>query len=460
MAPPAAEPRSEVLANPRLLLQEPLLTTATRVVVALSGGLDSTVLLHLCAMLRSSGLAAPLSAFHVQHGLQDEAEEWLVHCRRLCESLDVPLSSVHLHLGAQGARSEGEARRARYEAFAAHLPEGAVLLQAHHQQDQVETVLFRFLRGSGVRGLSGMPRQRRCGKGWLLRPLLAVPRDELERYARRHGLSWIEDPSNGESFYARNFLRHEVLPLLRSRWSQVDRQVLESAERSADAAVLLQELAEADLKSVQGPHATMLDVVALKAMNAVRRNNLLRHWCARLVGEGAPLLSSTVLARVESELLDAAIDATPMLRWGEEGRELSLRRFGKYVHLVRALPVMSSALDLRAGETLELPAPLGRLLWQRSDRGGLALREGERLQVRFRIGGERIKPVGRPTRELKKLLQELNVPPWLRDLVPLVYRGEELIAVADFVIAEAAKAESGQNALRLVWVRPDLHCGD
>jgi tRNA(Ile)-lysidine synthase len=458
MALPAAEPRISPLFDPRQLLQEPLLSTATAVVVALSGGLDSSVLLYLLASLRTQGLRAPLCALHVQHGLQDEAEAWLEHCRAECAALGVPLIHEHLHLGAAGLSSEDAARAGRYEAFAKHLPAGGVLLQAHHRQDQLETVLFRFLRGTGVRGLAGMPRERRFAQGWLLRPLLEVSRPALERYAQEHHLRWIEDPSNREAHYTRNFLRQRILPLLRERWQALDHQILESARRSAEAAELLDALAQTDLLAVQGPHPAMLRLAALSALSPARRNNLLRHWYRGVAGMGAPQLSSSLLDALQHDLLDAAPDASPELRWGEQGGEWSLRRHGAHLHLVSPLPMLPERMTLVAGEPLELPAPLGRLVWREKQGDGLALRKGDTLELRFRCGGERIKPVGRPTRELKKLLQELHIEPWLRDYVPLVYRGEELIAVADFAVAEVVAVDAGQNGLQLVWERADLHC--
>jgi tRNA(Ile)-lysidine synthase len=485
------------LHDPQLLLQEPLLATASAVVVALSGGLDSSVLLHLFARLRTLGLRAPLSALHVQHGLQREAEAWLEHCRTVCAALDVPfvyerlqlgnsatLSSTPLPLTGEGLKlpspacgrggggegkeesdesganvSEDTARTARYAAFAKHLPQGGVLLHAHHRQDQVETVLFRFLRGSGVRGLGGMPKARRFAAGWLLRPLLDLPRTALAHYAQEHALTWVEDPSNAEPHYTRNFLRQRILPVLQERWPALERQIQQSAEHSLEAAALLEELAEMDLRTARGPHLTMLSLSALAALSPARRRNLLRHWYRHAAGPAAPLLPATLLDALQRELLTAAPDAAPCWRWGEAGRGGDLRRYGAYLYLVPPLPMLPEQMTLVAGAPLDLPAPLGRLTWRETPTGGLALAKGEALHLRFRQGGERLKPVGRPTRELKKFLQERGIAPWLRDYVPLIYRGAELIAVADFTVAETAAAKAGENALQLVWERPDLHCG-
>jgi tRNA(Ile)-lysidine synthase len=448
-----------LLDTPQLLLQEPLLQNASAALVGLSGGLDSSVLLHLLFRLRELGWSVPLSALHVQHGLQAEAESWLEHCRQKCAALDIPFAYEHAQLGAARLSSEDAARQARYAAFARHLPLGGVLLQAHHQQDQVETVLFRLLRGSGVRGLGGMPRERRFASGWLLRPLLDLPRAELERYACEHQLCWVEDPSNAQGHYSRNFLRQHILPSLREHWPALDKQLLTSAARGAEAAFLLDELAAADLESAQGPHPSTVKLEALRTLSVARRNNLVRFWCRQRHGAAAPEPGAALLERLQTELLDAKPSATPVLRWGEGAAELTLRRHGVHVYLVPRLPLLPLCLELVVGEVLELPAPLGRLCWREGGEGGLALRQGERLQLRFRQGGERIKLAGRPSRELKKLLWELGIAPWLRDYVPLIYRNEQLLAAAGFAQDEAVLSKSQQNTLQLVWERPDLHCG-
>ena len=187
--------------------------------VALSGGLDSTVLLHLLVQLRKTHSLPPITAVHVHHGLQAAADAWPAHCQALCKGLGVPLQVIAVQVQA-GASVERAARDARYQAFTAISGAGEVLLLGQHRDDQAETLLFRLLRGAGVSGLAGMPRQRRLGAGHLCRPLLDVSRAQLESYARAQGLSWIEDPSNSQTDFSRNFLRHEVLPVLARRWPQ------------------------------------------------------------------------------------------------------------------------------------------------------------------------------------------------------------------------------------------------
>ena len=219
----------------------PLLPAATegRVWVALSGGRDSTVLLHRLAQdpdLQRRGLGA----VHVHHGLQPEADAWVAHCAAACAALDVPLQVRHVRVDAtRGEGPEAAARHARREAFAAVMAPGDILATAHHLEDQAETFLLRALRASGPDGLAGMRPWRRFGPGWQWRPLLRTPRDALQAYALAHGLRWIEDPSNARTDADRNFLRHDILPRLRLRWPQADAAFARSATLSAEAADLL-----------------------------------------------------------------------------------------------------------------------------------------------------------------------------------------------------------------------------
>src|SRR3990167_5323944 len=218
--------------------------------VALSGGLDSTVLLHLLASLAQREALPPLSAIHIHHGLQAAADVWPAHCRELCAALCVPLQVEYVQV-APGASLERAARDARYAAFAARLGAGELLLTAQHRDDQAETLLFRLLRGAGVQGLSAMPLSRALGAGQLVRPLLNCSRDELLAYAREHKLTWIEDPSNADERFSRNYLRRQVVPALLSRWPQAATTIAPSAAHLSEAAQLLDELAQQDMAPAQ-----------------------------------------------------------------------------------------------------------------------------------------------------------------------------------------------------------------
>jgi len=214
--------------------------------IAFSGGLDSTVLLHLLATLAKTDTFPPLSAIHVHHGLQAAADAWPAHCRAVCDALGVPLQVIRVQV-RPGASLERAAREARYQAFAEVTGAGELLITGQHRDDQAETLLFRLLRGAGVRGLAAMPVQRPLAGGYLVRPLLDVSRADLEAYAREHQLTWVEDPSNADPRFSRNYLRHHVFPRLIERWPQAVSTMARSAEHLSEAQGLLDELAQMDL---------------------------------------------------------------------------------------------------------------------------------------------------------------------------------------------------------------------
>ncbi len=390
--------------------------------IALSGGLDSTVLLHLLVRLREQQALPPLFAIHVHHGLQSAADAWPAHCQSFCDQLGVPLHIERVQVGS-GASLERAARDARYRAFEHRLQEGALLLTAQHRDDQAETLLFRLLRGSGVRGLAGMQASRRLGAGWLARPLLHLSRAELEAYAREQGLSWVEDPSNADTGLARNFLRREVLPLLAQHWPQTGVSLARTAAHMHEADQLLAELAEVDLVAARTDHAQAwlglpsLELAPLRQLSGMRQRNLLRHWLAPLTR-----MPDSEHWAGWGNLRDAAADAAPLWRLdGGEMRRSDERLWwlsGDWLELPPEHPVWS---DPR--QAPHLPGN-GRVLLQGTAPSGP-------LRLRYRQGGEVMALAGRGHRDLKRLLNERAVPAFVRGRLPLLYRGDELIAVAN-----------------------------
>ncbi|MFS2200468.1 tRNA lysidine(34) synthetase TilS, partial [Pseudomonas sp. Pseusp3] len=285
--------------------------------IAYSGGLDSTVLLHLLAHLAKTESLPALSAIHVHHGLQAVADAWPEHCRSVCAALGVPLQIVRVQV-QPGASLERAARDARYHAFSEVIRPGEVLLTAQHRDDQAETLLFRLLRGAGVRGLSGMPRQRPLGKGHLLRPLLDATRAELEAYAAAHQLRWIEDPSNQDRQFSRNFLRHQVFPVLTTRWPQAMATMARSAAHLSEAQGLLDELAQIDLNQARTANEfdwlglPSLELASLEKLSAARQRNALSHWLEPLTR-----LPDTDHWSGWEDLRDATGDACPVWRLAE-----------------------------------------------------------------------------------------------------------------------------------------------
>lgn len=416
--------------------------TASAWCVAFSGGLDSSVLLHLLAELARREAVPALSAIHVQHGLQPVAAAWPEHCRQFCAALGIPLQVVAVQVAAQ-ASVEQAARQARYAAFAEHLQPDAVLFSAQHRDDQAETLLFRLLRGAGVRGLAAMPGQRPLGRGTLLRPLLDCSRAELQGYAEAHGLSWIEDPSNADTRFSRNFLRQRVMPLLAERWPQASVALARSAAHLSEAEQLLGELARMDLQAARGeplfPWLALpsLELSLVTQLSDARQRNLLRHWLAPL----SRMPDSDHWAGWR-DLRDAAGDASPV--WKLADGELH-RADGRLYWLSAdwlAPPVLPDPAVVRVQGTSELPG-----------NGEVQIR-GElpagRWHLRYRLGGESLHLPERGRRDLKRLLNEWRVPAFVRPRLPLLFDGDELMAVAN--LAQSASLQA--CGVRLHWSPP------
>jgi tRNA(Ile)-lysidine synthase len=411
------------------------------VLVGFSGGLDSSVLLHACAAspsLRESGLRA----VHVHHGLHRDADAWAAHCGRTCNALGIQLVVVRVSVeGDSGDGPEAAARNARHAAFDDALLEGEVLALAHHRDDQAETFVLRALRASGPDGLAAMRPWRRFGRGWLWRPLLDLPRAQLLAYAREHDLRWIEDPGNVDNGFDRNFLRHRVMPLLRERWPHVDAAFARSAALSGEAVDLLDAgdtpaLADARLDD---PHA--LDATMLSRLPAARRARVLRRWIAEL---GLPPLPAEGIARIEHELLPAAADRVAGFAW----HGALVRRWRDLLHAdwQRAPLPADWTRPWDGREPVRLP-----------DGGMLALEGAGHFDANMllgaRQGGERITLPGRGhSHALKHVLQELGVPPWLRERLPLLSSPQgELLAAGDVVYSARFDAWLRANDARLRW---------
>ncbi len=416
--------------------------------VAYSGGLDSHVLLHAMAAIRRTLPPAQVRVVHVNHGLHHDAPRWAAHCERVCREMGLPLTKLEVDVKqGRGESLEAAARRVRYHAFSSVTAAGDVLLTGHHLDDQAETVLLHLLRGAGLQGLSAMPPCRPHGQGWLARPLLEFSRLALRRYAESMALDWVEDPSNHQERFGRNFLRNEVMPLLRLRWPAVTTLLARAAAHQAEAARLVEFLADADLDQVRCRTSDGLRADLLRALSPERQRSVLRRW---LQGLALPMPTVAHLNRVQMDVLGAAPDRVPLVRW--EGAEV--RRYRDRIFAMRPLPAVPSAMVLRwpAGVTLSLP--YGRLTAKRRLGQGIreaALSAGE-AEVRFRHGGERCRPAGRRhSHSLKKLLQEHGVPPWVRERLPLVYVGGELAAVADLWVCDPFAACGAEPGWLIAW---------
>ena len=414
-----------------------------RFLVAFSGGLDSTVLLHQLVQWRIQQPDVSLRAIHVHHGLSPNADTWVAHCQQVCSRWDVPLSIVRVTLAEEGLGLEAQARKARYQAFADTLLPGEVLVTAQHQDDQCETLLLALKRGSGPAGLAAMPAELPFHGTLLLRPLLNENREALEQWACAHRLSWIEDESNQDASYDRNFIRLEVLPLLKQRWPHFANAAARSAALCGEQEQLLDELLAEELASLVSTEGA-LTLAPLMTMSANRRAALLRRW---LSGLGAPMPSRDLLSRIWQEAILAREDASPRLVLGSH----EIRRFQGQLWWVKSTAGQRQTVIPWPGplEPLTLPAGLGELTLVP---GGdiRPPRADEPVSVRFHASGMLYVAGRQGGRKLKKIWQELGVAPWLRDTTPILFYGETPIAAAGQFVTQAGLADSAEG-LRLTW---------
>ncbi|MDO9519835.1 MAG: tRNA lysidine(34) synthetase TilS [Pseudohongiella sp.] len=454
-------------------------------VIALSGGLDSMVLLELCHQTRrqwQSWFPGGVRAVHVHHGLSINADAWLEFCVAACEQRSVPVEVVRAGLQLKVYRDSGDsleeaARRARYAVFEDSLASDEVLLMAHHQDDQAETVLMHLLRGSGARGLSGIPVHRKLGNGQLWRPFLQAEgglcRADLQAWADAAGLRWIEDESNNDLNMSRNFLRHQVVPVLKQEWPGLAATLSRTAALQADNAELLTGLADQYLRQHHDAEEGSLQIGELKQQSLAMQSLVLRHW---LYAEAGLWPDWQLVRTLREDVIFTADDAEPLLQW--QGREI--RRFRERLYFMWP-------------REAHVPAPAGGYLWQPAPDGRLPALvlpgNGTLRLIQARQGGMRLPQsqchvlyrhysrhdwsqhdlgatenllggsfdcalAGRPRRSLKKILQESDVPPWDRSRVPLIFSGEQLAWIGGVGVCEGFQVADGETGWAVNWQMP------
>ena len=410
--------------------------------VAFSGGPDSTALLHVLAGIEEAR-ARGLRAVHVDHGLHAHSGAWAEQARQFCSVLEIECTVVRVQVERHGGEGiEAAARHARYAAFAEVLRAGEWLLPGHHRDDQAETVLLKLLRGSGPEGLGGMRELRPLGAGMLWRPLLQAPREVLREYVQRHRLPVIDDPSNADTQLSRNYLRNEILPHVVGHWPHAIDSILHAAAHQRAAADALRTQWLAAFAQLHDNATGSLDAAAWLALPPALRDPLLDHWL-RARGRRIPTLAQR--AQIERQLRDLREGRVPCIHWPDTDLRIWKGR------LWALAPARTLPPDWQAAWTGQpLTLPDGSLLaWQ-----GPPLREA--LTVRLRRGGERIRPSGdRHTRELRDLFQQAGLPPWRRAACPLIYAGDELLAVAD-----RWRSEAGETWFRGAGGTPHWRCAD
>ena len=422
--------------------------STSRYWVAYSGGPDSHALLHALAALRGEMPGIEICAVHVNHGLVAAASEWQIHCADVCRRIDIAYEAIEVDVTRiRGHGIEAAARTARYDALSGVMASGDVMLTAHTQDDQAETLLLQLLRGSGPDGLAAMPARVVFANGWLARPLLGISRSLVHGYTASLTMAPVDDPSNQDQRYARNYLRHEVMPLIRSRWPAASTTFARAASHLAETSQLTKDLANLDLEKARELTSNTLDIPRLMTLSSARRRNVMRAW---IRSSGLSLPSTAQAHRLEEDVLQARPDRSPLVTWGN----VSVRRFGERLYLVPhdVAPGNEEIFAWDPARTLHLSH--GRLSANRRLGRGISvhLLQDAQVSVRFRRGGERCRPAGRAHRQtLKHLFQQYRIPPWERGRIPLIYIEDQLAAVAGLWVCEPFAATPGQSGWDISW---------
>ncbi|MEM7304210.1 MAG: tRNA lysidine(34) synthetase TilS [Pseudomonadota bacterium] len=399
--------------------------------IAYSGGIDSIVLLHAAKHLAEIS-GHTLKAIHINHQIHIDSDRWTEFCELQCRQLAVTLTTLTVDIGPTSELGmEGAARVARYQAFENCLGENDVLLTAHHADDQVETVLLQLFRGAGVQGLTGCSAQRALGQATVIRPLLAVSRKQITEYAQQHNLNWLDDPSNASLQHDRNYLRHQLLPLLYQRWPGLRETIARSSQWQIESARLLERLANID-SGADNELTNPMPIKVLKGLDESAIKNVLRWWIRKL---DYPMPSARILKHIVSDVVFSAKDSEACVKW----LHCECRKYRDHIYLQAQL---SPHDNLQTFEW-EIKSPLFiaslnlELTRDKLEGFGLNCDQMDVLQVKFRQGGERFRPKGRGCqKDLKTLFQEAAVEPWLRDRIPLIYDRDTLILVWGYWIDE------------------------
>jgi len=417
--------------------------------VALSGGIDSVVLLHLLHQLQKKH-HFNLNAMHVHHGLSQNADKWVKFCEKLCMKLLVPLDVEYIQMPQKKSLGiEGEARRLRYEKL--HQNKTDLIVLAHHEDDQAETFLLQLIRGAGVKGLSSMAHFDATKKLW--RPLLNQSKSDIEIYAKQHKLKWIEDESNKNIDFDRNFIRSKVLPILKNRFNHIIKVISRSSAHLAEAQNLLDDLAKLDLKSYlkSYKYTHKLQVKTLNKLSLIRAKNVLRYWL-ELNDQLMP--SKDLLDELLRQVLTAKKDAELKI---EISKDYEIRRYQDEIYLVRKNQEDQKNYEIFWNNQPEILLPNGAKLTFKKVKGkgvNLELLKNKKIKIANRHGGESFKPnLKRPTKKLKQLLQESDLPPWEREEIPLIFVGNDLVFLPHFGVDMKWQTKPKEDGLEIAWVK-------
>ena len=416
--------------------------------IAYSGGVDSTVLLHYLQINRDK-LGRDIKAVHVNHKISKYSDEWAEHCRQTCKAFRVPFELLNIDAaGTEGYGPEAYARKLRYEAMHRLLSADEIILTAHHRDDLAETFFLQLLRGAGPEGLAGIPKKRKFGPGWIVRPFLDYTRDQILIYADHNKLQWVEDDSNSDTNLDRNFIRNKVFPYLRQRWPAVDRTLARSAGHQADLLEIISHSGGIDFYNTMAESVDILKIDEFNKLPIERKRNLLRYW---LKLNNKPVATSAVIDEIINNLVDASYERQPLVTW----KNTEVRRYRDRIYLMHVLPHIDNTVTYAWILPGSLDIKFGRLEARKTTGKGIKTSSlaDNIINVRFRHGGEEIAPVGRKeTHKLKTMYQQEGIPPWERDRIPLLYINNELASVTGYWIDRKYHADDNEQGwdIRLV----------
>jgi tRNA(Ile)-lysidine synthase len=419
----------------------------TPLVIAFSGGVDSQVLLHALAKLKQAKqFPNPMTVCHVNHGLSANASAWQTFAHKVCQKLNVTFTVCQVNVQSQPQQSlEALAREARYQALKSIYDQQSLIITGHHRDDQAETFLLALKRGAGLKGLSAMAAETKQGKDTLLRPLLNISRAEIVNYANNYKLNWVEDESNSDTRFDRNFIRQKIMPLLNERWPSITQTINRSSRHCLEGQLLLNELAEQDLTSCQLIKQS-LSVSELSKLSTARFNNLIRYFLAQ---HHYLMPSTEQLAQVYQQLFSNE-DKNPAVKVANN----YLRRYKNALYLTADFIDVSDwqtgiccdeKESVAIAKVIELPDGLGKLIFSNSQPCELLPSDqlialptkAQKVTLRFCHRNPTCLPDYRNhSRSLKKVLQELNIPPWQRKRIPFLYYDNVLVAAIGYFVCQ------------------------
>jgi len=432
-------------------------------VIAYSGGVDSQVLLHaLTRLSHANKITSSVLVCHVNHGLSANAQAWQNFAHEQCQLRHVPLKICQVKVKAQAQQSlEALARNARYCALQSVVDKPSVIITGHHSDDQAETFLLALKRGSGLKGLSAMACESKKGKDLLVRPFLTITRVEILHYAQQHSLRWIEDESNLDTRFDRNFIRNDIMPLFSQRWPSIVNTIKRSSEHCREGQLLLDELAVEDLILCQSKPKCLV-VKPLMTLSLARFNNLIRYFLA----QHFCLMASTEQLKQLHQQLSAMNDKNPAVKLGDH----YIRRYKEQLYLTSDYQDVThwqaSLINIKSLTLLDLPDNLGKLTLFMDESSAEEVLVSERnreclvapptksqqITIRFNHNNPSCLPEYRNhTRQLKKVLQELSIPPWQRKRIPFLYYDDIFVAAIGYFVCQEHVVKANQASLKILW---------